>query len=110
MSITPHGPSRSASAGSSRCTPTTASTSRREVKVEANVGRPQVAYRETIRTPAEAEGRYIRQTGGRGQYGHVFLEVEPLPRGSKIEFVNKITGARIPREFIPPVEAGVREA
>jgi elongation factor G len=82
----------------------------REFKVEANVGRPQVAYRETIRQPAEAEGRYIRQTGGRGQYGHVFLEVEPLPRGSKIEFVNKITGGSIPREFIPPVEAGVREA
>jgi elongation factor G len=82
----------------------------REFKVEANVGRPQVAYRETIRRAAEAEGRYIRQTGGRGQYGHVFLEVEPLPRGSGIEFVNKITGGAIPREFISPVEAGVREA
>jgi len=82
----------------------------REFKVEANVGRPQVAYRETIRKAAEAEGRYIRQTGGRGQYGHVFLKVEPLPRGSGIEFVNKITGGAIPREFISPVEAGVREA
>ena len=82
----------------------------REFKVEANVGRPQVAYRETIRNPARAEGRYIRQTGGRGQYGHVFLEVEPLPRASGVEFVNKITGGAIPREFIPPVEAGVREA
>jgi len=82
----------------------------REFKVGANVGRPQVAYRETIRKPAEAEGRYIRQTGGRGQYGHVFLEVEPLPRGSGIEFVNKITGGAIPREFISPIEAGLREA
>jgi elongation factor G len=82
----------------------------REFKVEVNVGRPQVAYRETIRKAAEAEGRYIRQTGGRGQYGHVFLEVEPLPRGTGIEFVNKITGGAIPREFIPPVEAGIREA
>ncbi|HEV3027884.1 MAG TPA: elongation factor G, partial [Planctomycetota bacterium] len=82
----------------------------REFKVEVNVGRPQVAYRETIRKAAEAEGRYIRQTGGRGQYGHVFLEVGPLPRGTGIEFVNKITGGAIPREFIPPVEAGIREA
>jgi elongation factor G len=82
----------------------------REFKVEANVGRPQVAYRETIRRAARAEGRYIRQTGGRGQYGHVVLELEPLPRGTGIEFVDKITGGRIPREFIPAVEAGVREA
>ncbi len=82
----------------------------REFKVEANVGRPQVAYRETIRKRAKAEGRYIRQTGGRGQYGHVYLELEPLPRGSGIEFVDKITGARIPREYIPAVRAGVREA
>lgn len=82
----------------------------REFKVEANVGRPQVAYRETIRRAARAEGRYIRQTGGRGQYGHVVLELEPLPRGGGIEFVDKITGGRIPREFIPAVEAGVREA
>ncbi len=82
----------------------------REFKVGANVGRPQVAYRETLRAPAKAEGRYVRQTGGRGQYGHVYLAVEPLPRGGGIEFVNKVTGGAIPKEFIPPVEAGVREA
>ncbi len=82
----------------------------REFKVEANVGRPQVAYRETIRRPAKAEGRYIRQTGGRGQYGHVFLDLEPLPRGSGVEFVDKVTGGAIPKEFIPAVRAGVREA
>jgi elongation factor G len=82
----------------------------REFKVEANVGRPQVAYRESIRRAADAEGRYIRQTGGRGQYGHVFLGVEPLPRGTGNEFVNKITGGAIPREYIPAVQAGVREA
>ena len=82
----------------------------REFKVEANVGRPQVAYRETIRRATKAEGRYIRQTGGRGQYGHCWLEVEPLPRGTGIEFVDKITGGRIPREYIPAVESGVREA
>jgi elongation factor G len=82
----------------------------REFKVEANVGRPQVAYKETVRQAARAEGRYVRQTGGRGQYGHVVLQVEPLPRGGGYEFVDKITGGRIPREFIPAVEAGVREA
>ncbi len=82
----------------------------REFKVEANVGRPQVAYRETLRKAAQAEGRYIRQTGGRGQYGHVVLEVEPLPRGTGVEFVDKITGGRIPREYIPAVQSGVREA
>jgi len=82
----------------------------REFKVEANVGRPQVAYRETIRKAAAAEGRYIRQTGGRGQYGHVYLEVEPRPRGAGVEFTNKITGGAIPKEFIPAVAAGVREA
>ena len=82
----------------------------REFKVAANVGRPQVAYRESIRRAADAEGRYIRQTGGRGQYGHVFVEVEPLPRGTGNEFVNKITGGAIPREYIPAVQAGVREA
>ncbi len=82
----------------------------REFKVEANVGRPQVAYRETLRKTAEAEGRYIRQTGGRGQYGHVVLDVEPLPRGTGVEFVDKITGGRIPREYIPAVQSGVREA
>jgi len=82
----------------------------REFKVEANVGRPQVAYRETIRKPAKGEGRYIRQTGGRGQYGHALLEVEPLPRGTGIEFVDKIHGGRIPREYIPAIQAGMREA
>ncbi len=82
----------------------------REFGVQANVGRPQVAYKETIRQAAQAEGRYIRQTGGRGQYGHVVIILEPLPRGSGIEFVDEITGGVIPREFIPAVEAGVREA
>lgn len=82
----------------------------REFKVGANVGRPQVAYRETITQSARAEGRYIRQTGGRGQYGHVWLEVEPLPPGSGIEFVNKIVGGVVPKEYVPAVEAGVREA
>ncbi len=82
----------------------------REYKVGAKVGRPQVAYREAILVPAEAEGRFIRQTGGRGQYGHVWLRLEPLPRGSGFEFVNKIVGGVIPKEFIPAVEAGVREA
>ncbi len=82
----------------------------REFKVEANVGRPQVAYRETITVPARAEGRFIRQTGGRGQYGHVWLELEPLGPAGGFEFVNKIVGGVIPKEFIPAVEAGVREA
>jgi len=82
----------------------------REYRVQANVGKPQVAYKETIRTPARAEGKYIRQTGGRGQYGHVWLDVEPLDRGQGFEFVNKIVGGVIPKEFIPAVEAGVREA
>jgi elongation factor G len=82
----------------------------REFKVEANVGRPQVAYRETIRRPAGAEGRFVRQTGGRGQYGHVVLEVEPLEQGTGFEFVNKIVGGAIPREYVPAVESGVREA
>jgi len=82
----------------------------REFKVEAHVGRPQVAYKETIRQPARGEGRFIRQTGGRGQYGHAVVEIEPLPRGSGFEFVDRITGGGIPREFIKPVEDGVREA
>jgi elongation factor G len=82
----------------------------REFNVGANVGRPQVAYKETIRRPAQAEGRYIRQTGGRGQYGHVVLALEPLERGAGVEFVDEITGGAIPREYIKPVEAGVREA
>ncbi|HEX4841947.1 MAG TPA: elongation factor G [bacterium] len=82
----------------------------REFGVQANVGRPQVAYKETIRQPAEAESRYIRQTGGRGQYGHVEIILEPLPRGTGIEFEDEIKGGDIPREFIPPVEDGIREA
>lgn len=82
----------------------------REFRVEANVGKPQVAYKETIKREAEAEGKYIRQTGGRGQYGHVWLRVEPLPRGEGFEFVNAIRGGTIPNEFIPAVEKGVKEA
>ncbi len=82
----------------------------REFKVEAHVGRPQVAYRETIRQRARGEGRFIRQTGGRGQYGHAVVEIEPLPRGGGFEFVDRITGGVIPKEFIKPVEEGVREA
>lgn len=83
---------------------------KREFNVQANVGRPQVAYRETIKRIAEQEGKYIRQTGGRGQYGHVWLKVEPLQAGSGFEFVNKIVGGAIPREYIPAVEKGVKEA
>ena len=82
----------------------------REFGVAANVGKPQVAYRETIRKPAEAEGRFVRQTGGRGQYGHVKIKVEPLPQGAGFEFVNDIFGGSIPKEFIKPVEAGMVEA
>ena len=82
----------------------------REFKVEANVGKPQVAYKESISTRARAEGRFVRQTGGRGQYGHVVMEFEPLARGQGFEFVNKVVGGSVPREFIPAVEAGVREA
>jgi len=83
---------------------------KREFNVQANVGRPQVAYRETIRKKVEVEGKYIRQTGGRGQYGHVFLELEPLGAGKGFEFVNKIVGGSIPREYIPAVEKGIKEA
>ncbi|MCX7967350.1 MAG: elongation factor G [Armatimonadetes bacterium] len=83
---------------------------RREFGVQARLGKPQVAFRETIAREAVAEGRYIRQTGGRGQYGHVWLRVEPLPRGAGFEFVNQITGGVIPSEFIPAVEKGIREA
>ena len=82
----------------------------REFKVQANVGRPQVAYKETIRQTADAEGKFIRQTGGRGQYGHVYMKVEPLEPGQGFEFVNKIVGGVVPREYIPAVESGVREA
>ena len=83
---------------------------RREFKVEANVGRPQVAFKETIKEEAEAEGKYIRQSGGRGQYGHVFLRVEPKERGKGFEFLNEIKGGIIPQEFIPAVEKGIKEA
>jgi elongation factor G len=82
----------------------------REFKVEANVGKPQVAYRETVRHPAEAQGRYVRQTGGRGQYGDVYLEVEPNEPGKGFEFQNKIVGGSIPKEYIPAIEKGIREA
>ena len=82
---------------------------RREFKVEANVGRPQVAYRETIRTSVEQEGRFVRQSGGRGQFGHVFLRLEPLPPGAGYEFENAIVGGVVPKEFIPAVDKGVRE-
>ena len=83
---------------------------RREFNVDANVGKPQVAYKETIKKSAEAEGKYIRQTGGRGQYGHVWLRVEPQERGRGFEFVDAIKGGIIPSEFIPAVEKGVKEA
>ncbi|MDD3487089.1 MAG: elongation factor G [Candidatus Moranbacteria bacterium] len=83
---------------------------KREFKVEANIGRPQVAYRETIRKTAEAEGKYIRQSGGRGQYGHCWLRVEPMEPGSGFEFANEIKGGVIPQEYIPPIEKGVKEA
>ncbi len=82
----------------------------REFKVEANVGRPQVAYKETVSAHARGEGRFVRQTGGRGQYGHCVLEVEPLPAGEGFEFLNKTVGGSIPREYIKPVEEGVKEA
>jgi len=81
----------------------------REFKVQANVGKPEVAYRETIRGTGEAEGKYIKQSGGRGQYGHVVLRVEPSEPGVGFEFVNKIVGGIIPREYIPAVEKGVKE-
>jgi elongation factor G len=81
----------------------------REFKVDANVGKPEVAYRETIRRSAEAEGKYIKQTGGRGQYGHVVITIEPAEPGAGFEFINKIVGGVIPREFIPAVEKGIRE-
>ncbi|MEW6243207.1 MAG: elongation factor G [Bacillota bacterium] len=82
----------------------------REFKVGANVGKPQVAYKESITRPASAEGRFIRQTGGRGQYGHVVIQVEPLARGQGFEFESKIVGGIIPKEYIPAVEVGIREA
>jgi len=83
---------------------------KREFKVEANVGRPQVAYKETIKNEAEAEGKYIRQSGGRGQYGHVWLKVKPKERGQGIEFIDEIKGGVIPKEYISAIEKGVKEA
>ncbi len=83
---------------------------KREFGVEANVGNPQVAYRETITKDAEAEGKYIKQSGGRGQYGHCYLRIKPLGRGEGFKFVNAIVGGVIPKEFITPVEKGVKEA
>lgn len=82
---------------------------KREFKVEANVGQPQVAYKETITKTANGEGKYIRQTGGRGQYGHCIIRIEPLPRGTGREFASEIVGGAIPREFIAPIEKGVIE-
>ncbi|MFA5157802.1 MAG: elongation factor G [Patescibacteria group bacterium] len=83
---------------------------KREFKVEANIGNPQVAYKEAIRKSVEQEGKYVRQSGGRGQYGHVYLKIEPNEEGAGFEFVNKIVGGAIPKEYIGPVEAGVKEA
>jgi len=83
---------------------------KREFKVEANVGKPQVAYRETIRQHAKAEGKFVRQSGGRGQYGHCWLEIEPMEAGGGFEFVDKIVGGAIPREYIPSVGKGAEEA
>ena len=82
----------------------------REFKVEANVGKPQVAYRETVRQKAEAQGRFVRQTGGRGQYGDVWLEIEPSETGAGVVFENKLKGPAIPREYVPAVEKGIKEA
>jgi elongation factor G len=82
----------------------------REFKVEANVGKPQVAYRETIRKPVKQEGRFVRQSGGRGQFGHVVIELEPRQPGEGYEFVNEIVGGVIPKEYIPGVDKGIREA
>ncbi|MFA6407468.1 MAG: elongation factor G [Candidatus Paceibacterota bacterium] len=83
---------------------------KREFKVEANVGRPQVAYKETIKGKGDAEGKYIRQSGGKGQYGHAKLRIEPMERGTGFEFVDEIKGGSVPQEFIKPIEKGVEEA
>jgi len=82
----------------------------REFKIETNVGKPQVAYRETFRSSAKVEGKFIRQSGGRGQYGHVWIEFEPLPPGEGFKFENKIVGGVVPKEYIPAVQAGIEEA
>ncbi|MFA6423250.1 MAG: elongation factor G [Patescibacteria group bacterium] len=83
---------------------------KREFSVEANVGNPQVAYKETVKKSTKAEGKYIRQSGGRGQYGHVYIEIEPKERGEGFEFVNNIVGGSIPREYVPAAEKGIKEA
>jgi elongation factor G len=83
---------------------------KREFKVEANVGKPQVAYRETIRGTVESEGKFVRQSGGRGQYGHVYLKLEPNQQGKGYEFINGIVGGSVPREYIPAVDKGIKEA
>ena len=83
---------------------------RREFHVNANVGAPQVAYRETLMKPVDVEGKFVRQTGGRGQYGHVKMKVGPLPRGSGIQFENAVVGGTVPKDFIPAVQKGVEEA
>ncbi|MCH7478972.1 MAG: elongation factor G, partial [SAR324 cluster bacterium] len=83
---------------------------KREFKVDSNIGKPQVAYRETITVPTEVTTRYVKQTGGRGQYAHTVMRIEPLPPGGGLEFQNKVVGGNIPREYIPAVEKGVREA
>ena len=83
---------------------------KREFKVEASVGKPQVAYKETIQKVAEAEGKYVRQSGGRGQYGHCVIRIEPKERGEGFEFEDKVKGGNIPQEFIPPIEKGIKEA
>jgi len=82
----------------------------REFKVEANVGKPQVAYKETIRKAVKSEGKFVRQSGGRGQYGHCWIEIEPQEPGSGYTFVNKIVGGAIPKEYIPAIDAGIRDA
>ena len=82
----------------------------REFNVGANVGKPQVAYRESIRKEAQGEGRFIRQTGGKGQYGHAKIRLRPHPEGKEYEFVNAIVGGVVPREFIKPIDQGIREA
>ena len=81
----------------------------REFHVAANIGKPQVSYRETIRRAAEGNGRFIRQTGGKGQYGHAVIKLEPAEKGAGYEFVDKIVGGTIPREYIKPVDQGIRE-
>src|SRR5439155_1437144 len=83
---------------------------KREFRVEANVGRPEVAYKEAIKSPAKAEGRFVRQSGGRGQYGVARVSIEPLERGAGFEFIDGVVGGEVPREYINPVEQGVRGA